>query len=119
MLLFYASCLGHSVKKQCAVLIAFSSVFCVACTIVEFLQCRPTSMLWTGRLPVDYTCINQKLFFEVTGLINLTLDLVALVIPLPIIWNLQATTRTKIALSLVFAVGLLYVELPNCWMFKP
>lgn len=86
--------------------------------MVVFLQCRPTSMLWTGKHPTGYKCINQQLFFEVTGIINLTLDFVALMVPMPMIWNLQTTRRTKIALSLVFSVGLLCVELSSCGILE-
>lgn len=71
MLLFYLTCLGKETRMTCIGLIVFSALFGVACTIVEFLQCSPTSMLWTGVRPATYKCIDQPQFFRISGLINL------------------------------------------------
>lgn len=71
MLLFYLTCLGKETRMTCIGLIVLSALFGVACTVVEFLQCSPTSMLWTGVRPATYKCIDQPQFFRISGLINL------------------------------------------------
>lgn len=62
-------------------------------------------MLWTGHRPDIYKCIKQPLFFCVTGLINLALEVVLIIVPLPVIWKLGLPTRTKLALCGIFSVG--------------
>lgn len=71
ILLFYLTALGKDVRIVVILLIVASILFGSACTIVEFLQCRPASMLWLGKKPAEYSCIDQAQFFRITGLINL------------------------------------------------
>lgn len=135
ILLFYLNTLGKQVRTVCIALICVSTVFGIACTIVEFLQlvkfhalcttpvrgqnqfsnsparCTPVEMLWTGKRPVGYKCIKQSLFFCITGLINLALEVALLTVPLPVIWQLELPKRTKFALCGIFSVGFVYVTL--------
>lgn len=106
ILLFYMSSLGQAIKKPCVILIVASGLFGVATTVVELLQCQPAYVLWTNIRPAGFTCINQIRFFQTTSLINLILDVVALVIPLPVLWRLVAPVRTRLALCGIFSVGL-------------
>lgn len=71
ILLFYLTCLGKETRINCIGLMVLSGLFGAACTVVEFMQCTPTYMLWSGSRPAEYTCINQAQFFRVSGLINL------------------------------------------------
>lgn len=109
ILLFYMASLGKTMKIPCTTLITLSILTCIACTVVEFTQCTPTEMLWTGVRPEGYKCINQVQFFRVTGVINLILDVVTLAAPLPVLWKLNAPLRTRLVLCGVFSVGLVCV----------
>lgn len=71
ILLFYLTCLGDETRLACIGLMVLSGLFGVACTVVEFTQCNPANMLWTGVRPAEYTCIDQPQFFRISGLINL------------------------------------------------
>ncbi|KAF2499697.1 hypothetical protein BU16DRAFT_558008 [Lophium mytilinum] len=104
--MFYITTFGVKVRRPCQVIIGVSILFVIACTVVEFTQCRPTYMLWTGTRPEGYKCINQPMFFKVTGFVSLAIDLAIFIVPLPVVWNLQAPTRTRLALILIFSVGL-------------
>lgn len=71
ILLFYLTCLGDETRITCIGLMVLSGLFGVACTVVEFMQCSPTYMLWSGTRPAVYKCIDQPQFFRISGLINL------------------------------------------------
>ncbi|KAF2810362.1 uncharacterized protein BDZ99DRAFT_476533 [Mytilinidion resinicola] len=104
--MFYISTFGAKIKKPCQAIIGFSILFLIACTVVEFTQCRPPDMLWNGTRPKGYKCINQPMFFKVTGFISLAIDLAIFIVPLPVVWTLNAPARTRLALVLIFSVGL-------------
>ncbi|PSR84025.1 hypothetical protein BD289DRAFT_434948 [Coniella lustricola] len=73
------------------------------------MQCSPAYILWSADRPAEYTCIKQVLFFRITGIINLALDVVLLLTPLPVIWSLRIPKRSKVALSGIFSIGLVSV----------
>lgn len=106
ILLFYMTNLGKGVRTICIGLGIASILFGIACTVVEFVQCSPAYMLWSAEKPAEYTCINQILFFRVSGIVNLALDVVLLLTPLPVVWELRIPMRSKVALSGIFSIGL-------------
>ena len=75
--------------------------------LVAIFQCQPIAYQWNKQL--NGTCIDQLAFFRWISVPNLIHDIAMLVLPLPMIWNLQVGTRQKFALSLVFLIGSLYV----------
>ena len=85
--------------------------------LVAIFQCKPVAYQWNKEL--NGTCIDQLAFFRWISVPNLIHDIAMLVLPLPMIWNLQVGTRQKFALSLVFLIGSLYVIFPGlCSVFN-
>ncbi|CZR54207.1 uncharacterized protein PAC_04090 [Phialocephala subalpina] len=106
ILLFYISLSNAQyLRKWSWGMIGLSATFCLACTIVEIFQCSPVQKSIYGA-SVAGVCIQQPEFFKATGFINLFMDLVVLVLPLPLLWSLQAPLRQRIALCLIFCVGI-------------
>ncbi|PWY66352.1 integral membrane protein [Aspergillus sclerotioniger CBS 115572] len=70
-------------------------------TVAGLLVCQPLSYFWTG---VGH-CINTNAFFRWSGLANLVTDCVMLVLPMPMVWNLQASLRLKLGICLTFLFG--------------
>ena len=66
-------------------------------------------MLWTGQRPASCRCIDQIQFFRSTGLINLALDTIALAVPFPVVWALNARLRTRLVLCGIFSAGLVTI----------
>ncbi|KAI0476705.1 hypothetical protein F4859DRAFT_521280 [Xylaria cf. heliscus] len=66
-------------------------------------QCFPVSRFW---LPdSDGSCIDQNAFYLASAIINVFGDVAVLSLPLPIIWNLQASRSRKWSLSFLFLLG--------------
>lgn len=80
----------------------------VSCGLAAIFGCQPISYFWNTDQPGR--CMDEYLFFKVNGALNLVLDIVVLLLPLPMLWRLQMHSKKKIALSLIFSLGLLYVS---------
>ncbi len=77
---------------------------------IFFTQCKPVHAAWDPVLSLT-KCrpITQQEFASVA--INMALDLAVVVLPLPVVWSLRMPTRKKIAVSLMFSLGLVWVLL--------
>lgn len=82
--------------------------FSVAWTLVVILNslliCKPISMFW-GEITPGGSCGNQNAAFAAVGIMDVLVDLAILVIPLPMIFRLQIPLANRIALALVFVLG--------------
>lgn len=74
-------------------------------------DCVPLQKLWNPTL--DGTCVNQEKACGATGIAHIVLDLIILILPLPIIWNMKIDTTRKFLVSLVFTIGILCVFQPS------
>ena len=77
--------------------------------IAECLYCVPAEHFWNPKIPGH--CINRVLYTTLASCTLLVTDLVLYVMPLPVIWKLQMTTRRKLELTFIFMLGGLYVNL--------
>lgn len=79
-------------------------------------QCVPVEKAWS---PIDRGhCFSQPTWFLGTAISSTIIDLCILLMPLPMLWRLQASKARKLLLTGVFLCGYRYGELPckttNC-----
>lgn len=82
-----------------AVLVALT----ISTTVTNLAACRPFSANWDST--VKATCINKEAFFIWGSIPNIITDIIILILPMRVVWNLHATRRMKIGLTITFAVG--------------
>lgn len=106
-ILFFYRRIFVSSKFNTMVWIVLSMVmgYFISCSIAAVFGCQPISWFWNPHQPGQ--CMDEILFFKVNGIMNLILDLIVLLLPIPMLWRLQMYTKKKIALSLIFSLGLL------------
>ena len=80
-------------------------LFYTATALVEIFTCMPRKKIWEPSTPGR--CVNIGILVITTGAINVISDFSILMLPLSSIWGLQMPRKRKIALSAVFATGLL------------
>jgi hypothetical protein len=97
-------------------LIVFIAVWAVVAVLVNTFQCIPVQYYYDKTLK-GHCMKGQVKFFQAMGSIALVEDLVILSLPIPIVWRLQMIFRQKIAVTLVFSLGALYVR--NKVLFWP
>ncbi|KAJ5644216.1 uncharacterized protein N7484_006723 [Penicillium longicatenatum] len=73
----------------------------IAVTIAGGLACQPISYFWTG----EGNCIDINSYLRWGGFANILTDLVMLVLPIPVVWNLHASTRLKTGILITFLLG--------------
>lgn len=87
---------------------AYVIAFGIAVVISDFLTCRPLSKAWNPLQPG--VCENPVNSAIALSSCNMATDLIIILLPMPMIWGLQMATRRKIELTVVFALGFLYVQ---------
>jgi hypothetical protein len=80
--------------------------WCLSVILCGFLLCRPFAYNWDQTIPGGH-CNNQILSYILTGSFNIVTDMLVLCLPIPMIWKLQMPFKTKVALTLIFAIGFL------------
>ncbi|KAJ5217016.1 hypothetical protein N7468_010024 [Penicillium chermesinum] len=80
-------------------------------TFVFIFQCWPVQYYWTrtvsyyGLTPPQGSCIPLLAHLATPQFLNTASDIAILILPLPIIWNLQIEKARKVAVSGVFLLG--------------
>lgn len=67
-------------------------------------QCTPVQAEWDKSITTA-NCQNIEMAALGTAFSNLILDLLFIILPLPMIWNLQLDSRAKISLTIIFLLG--------------
>ncbi|KAE8146053.1 hypothetical protein BDV25DRAFT_133255 [Aspergillus avenaceus] len=86
-------------------LIAFISMWAVVALLVNIFQCNPPKFYYDKEIEGGHCMTGQRKFFQAMGSIALVEDVIILLMPVPIVWNLQITFRQKIAVTIVFSLG--------------
>ena len=72
--------------------------------ISTIAQCIPVEYFWNRTIAGH--CINNDAFYIAAGAVNVFTDFAIIVIPIPIIWNLQKiTTGQKMGFVAIFSLG--------------
>ncbi|EFE29865.1 integral membrane protein, putative [Trichophyton benhamiae CBS 112371] len=93
-------------KLICDVLFVYIMLYTVATFIVTIFQCDPIPKAWARDLPG--TCVNLTAFWYANAALHTLTDVIILLLPMPVIKGLKLPRRQKLALNLVFALGILY-----------
>ena len=81
--------------------------FGVGIVISDFLSCRPLVKYWDSLQPG--VCESPIKSAVALSSCNVAIDLTIVLLPMPMIWGLQMATRRKVELTIIFALGFLYV----------
>jgi len=87
---------------------AITGCFMVSFIILSILHCRPVSANWNGwdgEHPAKCTDFKAQNYSGAS--INISLDLLICLMPLPQLVKLNLTSKKKISIMLMFSVGLL------------
>ncbi|KAI2603188.1 uncharacterized protein GGS25DRAFT_528232 [Hypoxylon fragiforme] len=81
--------------------------WCIAITILDFVECRPLKAFWFVELQALPTtkCLDPILCFLANSIANSIIDFFTLTLPIREVFKLQITTWKKIQISGVFLMG--------------
>ncbi|KAG8167420.1 hypothetical protein KVR01_003109 [Diaporthe batatas] len=81
--------------------------YCIAYFCVYMTNCEPIDHMWNPT--PDGHCRDGHVGEYCTLAINMFLDLVILILPMPTLWKLKLPTRKKVAVTAMFSFGLLTI----------
>lgn len=107
IMLFYFRIFGKKKSFRISTFTVMTIVWLWAISVVleTFLLCRPLEYNWNTT--IDGVCGERNATYVVAGTLNLVTDLMVMALPIPHIWKLQLSIPKKLALSLIFCMGLL------------
>ena len=71
--------------------------------------CVPLRKLWTPQ--VEGHCFNNTILLLTDCGVSVLSDFTILILPMPLIWDLQMPTKRKLELTAVFGLGVLYEDI--------
>ena len=71
-----------------------------------YVNCVPVAKFWNHDLPG--TCLNFEAVWFFNASMNIATDVTLLILPMPLLVQLQLPRTQKVALMGVFAIGILY-----------
>ena len=85
--------------------IVFLTLFYITNTFLKIYQCAPRARIWDKSVPG--TCLNLGNVLTASGAFNTFTDILILIIPIRVSWNLNTSKKRKIAVVLLFTFGFL------------
>ncbi len=92
-----------SFRTTCYIVHGFNMAYYIAVVLGCFLMCRPFAFLWDRS--INGSCGNQKSFDLFIGVLNPLMDVTTVVLPMPVIWGLQARMKKKLVVAGMFSMG--------------
>lgn len=87
------------------------------------LQCKPVSYFWNRLSPgAKGTCLDVDTIIGIAYLYSVTAtlcDFVLGLLPISLVWKLQMTRKTKIALAAILSLGCMYALSPSRVLSAP
>jgi len=118
VLLFYRRLVDGTYSRRWRWLVVFAIAFTIAYTVafcvMLLLNCTPTEAYWRAFDPVyattvHYTCLDTKIINTLAGVFAAASDVYAVALPCIITWHFSVPRAQKIALNIIFSLGLLVV----------
>lgn len=77
---------------------------CLASVVVDIFQCKPIAFAWNKAIEGG-SCIDMVAYFRYSIIPDIVTDVAMLILPLPTVWNLQASISQRAGLTAVFLTG--------------
>lgn len=88
------------------VLMGFSFAWAVMTILIGILICQPVRMNWDPSTPGGH-CGNQNAGHSAVGVVDLVVDFLIFLLPIPTVLKLQFPIANKIGLLVIFSFGIL------------
>lgn len=100
-------------KKLSIAILILITLWSVAFFFATLFECngRNLDLMWKSIQTFKDVCYKYKNVQLAHCVSDVVTDLIVLSMPLPEIWKLRMTTRQKVIISLIFLIGLLYVNI--------
>ncbi|KAJ5558634.1 hypothetical protein N7535_008851 [Penicillium sp. DV-2018c] len=98
---------GQSFRYACYSVMGVVAAYSTWAIVSGFVNCVPVAKFWDHELPGNCLSFEAVWFFNAS--MNIVTDMTLLLLPMPLLSNLQLPRKQKYALMGVFAIGILVV----------
>jgi hypothetical protein len=105
LLLYLRIFVQKTFRQACWVLLTFVILYGTATTLASVFQCTPIARTWNKT--INGVCLNTTIFWYANAGFSILGDLILLALPMPILYNLKLPLNQRLALMLVFSLGIL------------
>lgn len=74
---------------------------------ITIFPCKPVSGAWDLTIAATAKCMDRPKIFEATAIVGAVEDLMVLLVPIPLVINLQISRQQKTGLVVLFSLGLM------------
>ncbi|KAI9038843.1 uncharacterized protein KD926_010176 [Aspergillus affinis] len=108
ILVFLRRLLGtlRSIRVGVTCLMVFTVCWALTELFGNIFQCWPVQYYYDTRMN-GHCMAGQTKLFQTSAALSLVEDMIILILPMPVVWGLQITTRQKLTLTVVFSLGAL------------
>ncbi|KAK2606944.1 hypothetical protein N8I77_005663 [Diaporthe amygdali] len=89
------------------IIISLQAGWLVMTVLIGFLICRPVQKNWDPT--AEGTCGNQIAGYTAVSVVNVIVDVLMLLLPLPMVYKLQTRPGYKVGLFAIFSIGLVTI----------
>ena len=87
------------------VMLGVMACYIISTVLVDIFGCHPVDKSWHPLK--EGHCIDSIKLFKATAALNVSFDGIILLMPMPMVWRLQASLKIKLAVTFIFALGAL------------
>jgi hypothetical protein len=98
-------------KWACWAILTCVTCYCIASTMATIFQCKPINRVFDKSIPG--TCIDNSKFWYANAGFSIATDIIILLLPMPLVYQLHVPIAQKVALIAVFALGI-FVVITSC-----
>lgn len=98
-------------RWSCCGLLASVGIYCFASVIATIFQCNPVVRAFDKS--IDGTCIDNSQFWYANAGFSIATDIIILLLPMPLVYQLHVPIAQKLALVGVFGLGI-FVVVTSC-----
>ncbi|KAI9903891.1 hypothetical protein N3K66_000420 [Trichothecium roseum] len=99
-------------KWACWFILACVAMYMAGSVLVTIFQCRPIRAAFDKTI-TDKVCVNNTQFWYANAGFSISTDVIILLLPMPLVYQLQVPWPQKAALTGVFALGI-FVVITSC-----
>lgn len=105
LLLYKKTFVHQTFERVLYVIITLTAIYGIVFLAIFASHCHPVSHFWHPESPGSCRNIsNEEL---VSTSLSLVFDLVIIFLPMPLLWRLRITVYKRIALTMIFSIGLM------------
>ncbi|RYP15958.1 hypothetical protein DL765_005398 [Monosporascus sp. GIB2] len=110
LLMFYLRLDQRTLMRWTVYILMFVIIgYSIASFGLMTFSCYPPATFWDATGSTQGKCIEpntQQTYYDVSGVLNVAIDLAIYIVPIPMLWKILIPTSQKIALTFIFGLGL-------------